>query len=262
MLAAILLAELTLFVGLTQTGSGDSTRVVGRVTCHAHSQPVPHAMVIASSDSELAETQADGRGRYAFLTLLPGVYSLTACADSTGCGDVYGVTTVFAHQDQLLRKRKQPAATSSSPPASNTWPISRSLTPAVRALARAWTLPGNRFAPRTCSAAGFRPVPLPFRPNARSRSRMRPTFGVRSLGSPRSGSVRRRAGPGFCEHQSRGGVFRGDRRRRAGTTSSGSLLRQVERGALRLSAPVRRLPECAGGELPVADQAVASVVAA
>ena len=102
MLAAILLAELTLFVGLTQTGSGDSTRVVGRVTCHAHSQPVPHAMVIASSDSELAETQADGRGRYAFLTLLPGVYSLTACADSTGCGDVYGVTTVFAHQDQLL----------------------------------------------------------------------------------------------------------------------------------------------------------------
>jgi hypothetical protein len=91
MLAAILLAELTLFVGLTQTGSGDSTRVVGRVMCHSHSQPVPHAMVVASSDSEIAETEADGRGRYAFLTLLPGVYSLTACA-ATGCaGDVYSL---------------------------------------------------------------------------------------------------------------------------------------------------------------------------
>ncbi len=102
MLAAILLAELTLFVGLTQTGSGDSTRVVGRVTCHSHSHPIPHATVMASSDSEVAETEADGRGRYAFLTLLPGVYSLTACADSTGCGDVYGISSTFANRERLL----------------------------------------------------------------------------------------------------------------------------------------------------------------
>ncbi len=78
MLAAILLAELTLFVGLTQTGSGDSTRVVGRVMCHSHSEPVPHAKVVAISDSEVAETRADGHGRYTFLTLLPGEYQLIA----------------------------------------------------------------------------------------------------------------------------------------------------------------------------------------
>lgn len=90
MLAAILLAELTLFVGLTQTGSGDSTRVVGRVSCHLHSQPIPHAKVVAISDSEVAETQADGHGRYAFLTLLPGAYQLIATTA------IYNVTSAAA----------------------------------------------------------------------------------------------------------------------------------------------------------------------
>jgi hypothetical protein len=106
MLAAILLAELTLFVGLTQTGSGDSSRVVGRVMCHSHSQTVPHAKVVAISDSEVAETQADGHGRYAFLTLLPGAYQLIAttpaCSDFARCEDlgwtgaIYDVTSAAA----------------------------------------------------------------------------------------------------------------------------------------------------------------------
>lgn len=75
--AAILLAQLTLFMGLTQTGSGDSTRVVGRVGSQSH--PAAHAVVIATSDSDVRTTIADARGHYAFLTLLPGVYRLTAC---------------------------------------------------------------------------------------------------------------------------------------------------------------------------------------
>jgi len=77
MLAAILLAELTLFVGLTQTGSGDSTRMVGRVT--EGSRPAPYAFVVATSDSDVRTTVADAHGRYTFMTLLPGVYRLYAC---------------------------------------------------------------------------------------------------------------------------------------------------------------------------------------
>ncbi|MGA8534728.1 MAG: carboxypeptidase-like regulatory domain-containing protein [Candidatus Tumulicola sp.] len=81
MIAAAVLGVVTLFVGLTQTGSGDSTRVIGTVTGGPACRPVPHARVVASSPSEVAETKADGRGRYAFLTLLPGVYDLTATPD-------------------------------------------------------------------------------------------------------------------------------------------------------------------------------------
>lgn len=77
MFAAILLAELTLFLGLTQTGSGDSTRLVGRVT--QDSQPAAGAVVVATSDSDVRSTVADAHGRYAFMTLLPGVYRLSAC---------------------------------------------------------------------------------------------------------------------------------------------------------------------------------------
>ena len=77
MLAAILLAELTLFVGLTQTGSGDSTRVVGRIT--QDSRPAAYAVVFAKSDSDVQWTLADAHGRYTFMTLLPGVYRFYAC---------------------------------------------------------------------------------------------------------------------------------------------------------------------------------------
>lgn len=82
MFAAILLAELTLFLGLTQTGSGDSTRLVGRVT--QDSQPAPGAVVVATSDSDVRSTVADAHGRYAFMTLLPGVYTLTTCQPHGG----------------------------------------------------------------------------------------------------------------------------------------------------------------------------------
>lgn len=77
MFAAILLAELTLFLGLTQTGSGDSTRIVGRVT--HNSAPAPYAVIVATSDSDVRTTVADAHGRYTFMTLLPGTYTLTTC---------------------------------------------------------------------------------------------------------------------------------------------------------------------------------------
>lgn len=76
MLASIILAGLTLFVGLTQTGFGDSTRVVGRVFGGSH--PAANVVVMAISDSDVRVTRTDGHGRYAFLTLFPGVYQLTA----------------------------------------------------------------------------------------------------------------------------------------------------------------------------------------
>jgi hypothetical protein len=78
MLAAILVAGLTLFLGLTQTGIDDATQVVGRVTSGPQSRPSSNASVVAASGSQIAWTRADRDGRYAFLTLLPGVYSLTA----------------------------------------------------------------------------------------------------------------------------------------------------------------------------------------
>jgi len=88
MLGAILLAGLTLFVGLTQTGSGDSYRVIGTVTSGTReNRPISHAWVVATSDSDFQQTRADDRGRYFFLTLLPGVYHLMAFPiDATGEG--------------------------------------------------------------------------------------------------------------------------------------------------------------------------------
>jgi hypothetical protein len=94
MLGAILLAGLTLFVGLTQTGSGDSTRVVGRVTGGPHASPVPKVWVVATSASQVVQTQTDERGQYAFLTLLPGVYRLTAYPEWNGA--MYEVETLVA----------------------------------------------------------------------------------------------------------------------------------------------------------------------
>lgn len=90
MLPSIVLAGLTLFVGLTQTGINDSTRVVGRVMSGSHVRPVSNAVVVATSDSEVAETNTDSHGRFELMTLLPGIYQLTALA---GCeGDIYGVS--------------------------------------------------------------------------------------------------------------------------------------------------------------------------
>lgn len=78
MLAAIL-AVVTVFYGLTQTGSGDSTRVRGTVTTGTpNGRRVPNAWVTATSGSDVRVTRADARGDYVFLTLLPGVYHLSA----------------------------------------------------------------------------------------------------------------------------------------------------------------------------------------
>ncbi|MBV8372541.1 MAG: carboxypeptidase regulatory-like domain-containing protein, partial [Candidatus Eremiobacteraeota bacterium] len=78
MVSAVVLAGLTLFLGLTQTGSGDSSRVVGKVTSGPHGAPASKAWVTATSASQIVQTQTDNRGRYAFLTLLPGVYRIWA----------------------------------------------------------------------------------------------------------------------------------------------------------------------------------------
>lgn len=79
MFATPILAALTLFLGLTQTGTDDSTRVRGTVTTGGvENRPIPNALVVASSDSDVRETRADASGRYVFLTLLPGVYQLSA----------------------------------------------------------------------------------------------------------------------------------------------------------------------------------------
>lgn len=76
---AILLAAVTVFYGLTQTGNDDSTRIRGTVTTGPRdSQRVANAWVVATSDSDVRVTQADARGDYVFLTLLPGVYRLSA----------------------------------------------------------------------------------------------------------------------------------------------------------------------------------------
>lgn len=85
MVAAIVLAGLTLFVGLTQTGINDSTRVVGRVLSGAHGDSVSNAWVIMTSDSEVAQTRTDAHGRYAFLTLLPGVYRFSVLGAKPRC---------------------------------------------------------------------------------------------------------------------------------------------------------------------------------
>lgn len=79
MIAAILLAGLTAFAGLTQTGVDDSTRVRGTVTGSGPgSRPAADAWVVAASGSEVRRTRADAYGRYVFLTLLPGVYTMYA----------------------------------------------------------------------------------------------------------------------------------------------------------------------------------------
>lgn len=79
MFATPILAALTLFLGLTQTGTDDSTRVRGTVTTGGvENRPIPNALVVAASDSDVRETRADASGRYVFLTLLPGVYRLSA----------------------------------------------------------------------------------------------------------------------------------------------------------------------------------------
>ncbi len=78
MLAAIVLAALTAFTGIAQTGVDDSTRVRGTVTGGAELRAAPHAWVLASSESDVRLTRADAHGRFVFLTLLPGVYRIRA----------------------------------------------------------------------------------------------------------------------------------------------------------------------------------------
>lgn len=76
---AVLLAVVTVFYGLTQTGSGDSTRVRGTVTTGTpNGARVANAWVTATSGSDVRVTRADAHGDYVFLTLLPGVYHLSA----------------------------------------------------------------------------------------------------------------------------------------------------------------------------------------
>jgi hypothetical protein len=75
---AFVFAVLTAFVGLTQTGTDDATRVRGTVVTAAARRPVPRALVVAWSGSDVRWTRADYAGRYVFLTLLPGVYRFVA----------------------------------------------------------------------------------------------------------------------------------------------------------------------------------------
>ena len=102
MLAAILLAGVTLFVGLTQTGFGDATRVVGRVFHGPESRPAAHVIVMAASNSDVRTTITDSHGRYAFLTLLPGVYRLAACGEAMDEGAVVRTLRSCADEDSFL----------------------------------------------------------------------------------------------------------------------------------------------------------------
>ncbi|HEY1654523.1 MAG TPA: carboxypeptidase-like regulatory domain-containing protein [Candidatus Tumulicola sp.] len=83
-----------MFLGLTQTGADDSTRVRGTVT-GAENRPVPNALVIARSPSDVRETRADGLGRYVFLSLFPGVYSLSAYPSGTTAAGRHGQGALY-----------------------------------------------------------------------------------------------------------------------------------------------------------------------
>jgi hypothetical protein len=80
---ALVFAAVTAFVGLTQTGTDDATRVRGTVVTAAARRPVPRALVVAWSGSDVRWTRADHAGRYVFLTLLPGVYRFVAYPSGT-----------------------------------------------------------------------------------------------------------------------------------------------------------------------------------
>jgi hypothetical protein len=80
MLSAIILAGVTLLpFALGQTGNANYAIVRGTVTTGwPQYQPIPYARVIASSNVDEREVRADEKGRFVFLTLLPGDYRLYA----------------------------------------------------------------------------------------------------------------------------------------------------------------------------------------
>ncbi|MEO6834882.1 MAG: carboxypeptidase-like regulatory domain-containing protein [Candidatus Tumulicola sp.] len=117
MLAALLLAGVTAFVGIAQTGSGDSTRVRGTVTSGGpQSRPVVAAWVVATSDSDVRQTRADAKGRYLFLTLLPGVYRIFAYPPSASPnGRHAGGAIFYAGKNKLVSARVQSCSDAESP---------------------------------------------------------------------------------------------------------------------------------------------------
>ena|SRR6185312_14260016 len=72
---SIVLAGLVLSPFAGQTGIATYASMRGTVTTGYPSyKPVPNAQVVVSGDVDRRETRTDANGRYAFLTLLPGIY--------------------------------------------------------------------------------------------------------------------------------------------------------------------------------------------
>lgn len=72
---SIVLAGLVLSPFAGQTGIATFASVRGQVTTGwPNYKPVANAQVVVSGDTDRRETRTDTNGRYAFLTLLPGIY--------------------------------------------------------------------------------------------------------------------------------------------------------------------------------------------
>jgi hypothetical protein len=84
MTAAVILAYMIFYrFGIDQTGSGTSTSVVGTVygwefQVEGQKSPIRNVVVVATSPADVQVTRADEKGRFRFLSLLPGKYRINA----------------------------------------------------------------------------------------------------------------------------------------------------------------------------------------
>ena len=99
-LFGVLLALSFVFQG-TWALAGTTGSVNGTLTDSSTGKPVADATVVASSPSQTATTKTDNSGHFAFLSLAPDTYSVSASKPGYAPVSIAGVT-VFADQSQNL----------------------------------------------------------------------------------------------------------------------------------------------------------------
>ena len=91
----------------TWTLAGTTGSISGSIADSTTGKPVADALVVASSPSETATAKTDASGHFAFLTLAPDTYSVSATKNGYSPVSVAGVT-VFADQTQTLSLNTAP----------------------------------------------------------------------------------------------------------------------------------------------------------
>ena len=87
--------------------AGTTGSINGTLTDSTTGKPVADAAITATSPSQTATTKTDASGHFAFLTLAPDTYTVSADKDNFAPVSVAGVT-VFADQSQSLALSTQP----------------------------------------------------------------------------------------------------------------------------------------------------------